>query len=189
MKKPLPIDPATGNPYPAKYDPGDFIVAPSDTRGTSYRLTFRAAPDIARAIDQVIQSNRFPFTSRGDVLRFCTREGLRILETLEPVISVSKRIDMLTMLLNEDKSHAEFSTVFDQLAEAVNRYLADQSPDQAIRIIALAKHQFDMMPEGHWRSKYLTELAKRFPDQALKSKGADLPGGTKDAYDGETEDQ
>lgn len=182
MKKPPPLDPESGNPLPAKYDPGDFIVAPSDARGVSYRLTFRVAPDLARAIDQIITSNRFPLMSRGDVLRFFVREGIRLIETLEPVISVSKRIDMLSTMLNEDKSHAEFTVIFDQLGEAVSRYLADQAPEQATRIIALAKHQFDMMPDGYWKKKYLVELAKRFPEQldkaGKKPKGLTLPGGS-----------
>ena len=134
-------------------------------------MTFRTAPDLARAIDQVIASNRFPLTSKGDVLRFCLREGIRILENLEPVISVTKRLDMLSMILNEEKSHAEFIGIFDQLQETVQSYLADQAPEQALRVVALAKHQFEMMPTGHWQSKYLTELSKRFAD-LLKGAGA-----------------
>lgn len=176
MKKPDPLD-EHGNTLPPKYDPGDFIIAPSDSRGVSYRLTFRCAPDLARAIDQVIGSNRFPLTSKGDVLRFALREGIRILEHLEPVISVTKRLDMLSMILNEEKSHAEFIGIFDQLQETVQAYIADQAPEQALRVVALAKHQFEMMPEGHWRDKYLKELQKRFSDllkTVIPGQGVDL---------------
>ena len=170
MKKPTPLD-GEGNPLPHQYDPADFLVAPSDARGISYRLSFRVAPDFARAIDQILSSNRFPVSSRGDVLRFCTREGIRIFETLEPVISVSKRIDMLSMILTEEKSHAEFISIFDQLQETINMYIADQAPEQAVRVVLLARHQFDMMPTGHWRDKYLHEIHKRYADLLASASG------------------
>lgn len=161
MKKPTPVD-GDGVPIPKKYDPADFIVAPADTRGVSYRLTFRVAPDMEKAIDQIIASNRFPFTTRGDFLRWASREGIREIDKMEPVTSVSKRIDMLSSILNEESAHADFMHIFDHLEQTVNRYLADQIPDQAIRVIALAKHQFGEMPEGYWRDRYLTTLEKRF---------------------------
>ncbi len=161
MKKPLPLD-QDGHPIPQKYDPASFIVAPSDTRGVSYRLTFRVAPDMEKAVDQVVASNRFPFNTRGDILRWCIREGLKILEGLEPIPSVSKRLDMLSMVLSEENAHAEYMTIFDHLESSVEKYLADQAPEQAFRVLALAKHQFDQMPDGYWRSRYLKELANRF---------------------------
>jgi hypothetical protein len=160
-KKPDPLD-NDGQPIPKKYDPGDFIVAPSDTRGVSYRMTFRVSPDMEKAIDQIVASNRFPFSTRGDVLRWCVREGVRLLDQMEPVTSVTKRIDTLSAILNEETAHAEFMHIFEHLSESVQRYLADQAPEQATRVIALAKHQFMMMPEGYWRERYLGELSKRF---------------------------
>ncbi len=160
-KKPQALD-TDGHPIPTKYDAADFIVAPCDTRGVSYRSTFRVAPDMEKAVDQILASNRFPFTTRGDVLRWCVREGIRILDQLEPVTSVTSRIDMLSRVLSEETAHAEFMHIFDHLEESVQRYLGDQAHEQAIRIVALAKHQFEMMPEGHWRDKYLRELTKRF---------------------------
>lgn len=173
MKKPQALD-QDGNPIPAKYDPGDFIVAPSDARGVSYRLTFRVAPDTTRAIDQILQSNRFPLSTRGDFLRFAVRETIRLLEQMEPVVSVSKRIDMLSTMLAEEQAHAEFMTIFDQLGDTISKYMADQAPDQALRVVTLAKHQFETMPPGYWRDKYLTELAKRFA--TLGKNGSGSPG-------------
>jgi hypothetical protein len=173
--KPTAVD-SDGNPLPPKYDPGQFIVAPSDVRGVSYRLTFRVAPDLEKAVDQVLACNRFPFTTRGDVLRFCVREGLRILEQLEPMTSVTKRLDMLSTILGEENSHAEFLNIFQHLAATVEKYLADQAADQAKRILAIAKHQFEEMPEGHWRQRYLKELASRFgPLMSSNGQGAQLP--------------
>jgi hypothetical protein len=175
FKKPAAVD-ADGNLLPPQYDPGQFIVAPSDTRGVSYRLTFRVAPDLEKAVDQVLACNRFPFTTRGDVLRFCIREGLRVLEGLEPITSVTKRLDMLSTILGEENSHAEFLNIFQHLAVTVEKYLADQAEDQAKRILAIAKHQFEAMPEGHWRERYLKELGSRFGTlMGSNGKGAKLP--------------
>ena len=160
--KPAPVD-DDGHPISLKYDPSDFIVAPSDGKGVSYRLTFRVPPDLEKGLDQILASNKFPFTTRGDILRYATHRTIRDLEQMEQgVASVSKRVDILTTLLNEEASHSEFMTVFNHLEESVSRYLADQAHDQATRIIAMTKYQFEGMPEGHWRDRYLSELQKRF---------------------------
>jgi len=161
MPKPATYD-EDGHPITPKYDPSEFLVAPTDSRGISYRLTFRASPDLVRAIDQILASHLFPLTSRGDLLRFATREAVRVLEKMEAVPSVSKRVDILSLILTEEQAHGEFLHVFDQLQRTITQYLADQAPEQAVRVISLAVHQFEQMPEGHWRSRYLKELDARF---------------------------
>lgn len=174
LKKPQPLD-NDGQPIEVKYAPEDFICAPADSRGISYRLTFRVMPDIEKSLDQIVASNRFPFATRGDVLRWCTREGLRALGNMEPVTSVTKRIDLVSGVLAEESAHADFMHIFVALEESTNKYLADQAPAQAMRVLALAKHNFEMMPEGFWRSRYLEELDKRF-GHLMKIKGTSLKG-------------
>lgn len=129
-----------------------------------------------KAVDQIVQSNRFPFTTRGDLLRWAVREGIRILDALEPVTSVAKRIDILSGILNEEAAHAEFMHIFEHLQESIQRYLADQAPAQALRVMAMAKHQFEMMPEGYWRDLYLKELDKRFGHLFKGTAGTSLKG-------------
>lgn len=156
-----------------QYDPASFNVAPADNKGVSYRLTFRVPPDMEKSIDAIIASHRFPFQTRGDVLRWTTLKGCRELEKMEGVPSVTKRVDILSNLLNEESAHSEFMSIFNHLEESVARYMADEAPDQATRVVAMAKYQFEAMPDGHWRSRYLEELNKRF-SHLLKKTGISL---------------
>lgn len=172
--KPKPVD-QDGNLLQSKYDPSDFIVAPSDSKGVSYRLTFRIPPDLEKGLDSILASQRFPFTTRGDILRWATLRGVKELEQMEGIASVSKRVDILTTLLNEESSHAEFMSIFGHLQESVSRYMADQAQDQAVRVVAMAKYQFEGMPEGHWKTRYLEELEKKF-GQLLVKAGVGLMG-------------
>jgi hypothetical protein len=172
--KPAAINPEDGSVIAPKYNAEDFICAPADARGVSYRLTFRVMPDIEKSLDQLVASNRFPFSTRGDVLRWCVREGLRALNQMEPVTSVTKRIDLVDAVLAEDNAHAEFMHIFAAIEEGVNKYLADQAPKQAFRVLAMAKHNFEMMPEGHWRDRYLEELQKRFGPLMAGGKGVQI---------------
>ena len=172
-----PLD-TDGQAILTPYDPADFIVSPSDTKGVSYRLTFRVPPDLEKGIDQILASNRFPFSTRGDVLRWTTLQGIKTLEKLEPVVSVTKRIDILTTILNEEAGHSEFMAIFHHLEESVSRYMADQAPAQASRVVAMSKHKFEGMPDGHWRERYLEELSKRF-GYLLQKDGVQLGGGKK----------
>src|SRR5258707_40536 len=103
------------------------MCAPADSRGVSYRLTFRVMPDIEKGLDEVVASNRFPFSTRGDVIRWCVREGLRALAQMEPVTSVTKRIDLVNAVLTEENAHSEFMHIFTAIEESINKYLADQA--------------------------------------------------------------
>lgn len=170
------IDPDSGDPIQGKYKAEDFICAPADARGVSYRLTFRVMPDIEKSLDQIVASNRFPFSTRGDVLRWCVREGLRALNKMEPVTSVTKRIDLIDTVLAEENAHADFMHIFHALEDNVNKYLADQAPKQALRVLAMAKHNFESMPDGHWRDRYLEELQKKFGPLLATGKGVQLGG-------------
>lgn len=160
--KPPAIDPADGSVLVPKYDPADFIVAPADAKGVSYRMTFRCPPNMEKSIDMILSSNRFPFTTRGDLLRWAVQEGVKHLEAMEGLTAVSKQVDIITGILNEEASHSEFLQIFTQLDEAIHKYMADQAPEQASRVIALTKHKFESMPDGYWRDRYLLELDKRF---------------------------
>lgn len=116
-----------------------------------------------KGIEQVLASNRFPFTTKGDVLRWAAHHALKALNQMEEgVTSVTKRVDLLTSILNEESAHSEFMAVFDHLEVGVGKYLSDNAPQQALRVLAMAKHQFESMPAGHWRDRYLLELTKRF---------------------------
>jgi len=174
LPKPQPIDPDDGTPIVSKYKADDFICAPADAKGVSYRLTFRCIPDIEKGIDQIVASNRFPFSTRGDVIRWCIREGLRALNQMEPVISVQKRVDMVDSLMVEEAAHSSFMHIFDVLEENVSKYMADQAPKQALRVLAMARHNFESMPEGHWRERYLEELHKRFGQLLATGKGVTI---------------
>lgn len=164
-----------GNALDAKYDPAQFHVSPTDAKGVSYRLTFRVPPDMEKGIDQVLASKRFPFTTRGDVLRWGTQQALKLLEKMEPVVSVSKKVEILSTMLQEEASHSEFMATFNHLQEAVERYMGDSAPEQATRVVAMAKHQFESMPPGYWRDRYLEELNKRFGHLITKA-GISLAG-------------
>jgi len=157
------------------YDPSDFLISPSDARGVSYHLSFRCMPDMVRAIDQILQSKTFPLGTRGDLLRFALREGLRILDRLEPVSSVMKRVDIVNGMMAEENAHMDFMAVFVHLDETVRKYMADSAPEQAVRTITVVKHQFESMPEGYWRDRYLAELQNRYGKAlALAPKGITL---------------
>lgn len=167
MPKPREPDPT--------YDPSDFLISPSDARGVSYHVSFRAMPDMVRAADQIVASKKFPFGTRGDLMRYAMRDALRKLEAMEPVVSVMKRVDLINNLMAEENAHSDFMAMFVHLDETVRKYMADQAPEQAVRTITVVKHHIEAMPEGYWRERYLTELQNRYGKAlALAPKGITL---------------
>lgn len=162
-KKPFqqPVD-EHGDEIHSEYDPASFFVSPSDAKGVSYRATFRWSPDMEKGVDNVLASHKFPFQTRGDFLRWASKVALQQLEQMEPVLSVSKKVEILSAMLHEEASNSEFMATFNTLEQAVARFMADNAPQQAVRVVAMAKHQFESMPGGYWKDRYLEELGKRF---------------------------
>jgi hypothetical protein len=96
------------------------------------------------------------------LLRFALREGLRKLEAMESIVSVTQRIDLVNTLMAEENAHHEFMQIFTHLDDTLAKYMGDQAIDQAIRLLAVTKHHFEQMPDGYWRDKYLQTMKDRY---------------------------
>lgn len=145
-----------------KYDPADFIVPASDTKGHSERVWARLPPAMDRGLDIVVSSKHWPFRTKGDVIRWAVQRGLRTLESMEPIGSVTAQIDAVATILREDAFQQEFKQIFEALGRTVNQHLADGAQKEAARIVANVKSKLEKMPECYWKEKYLGELSHRY---------------------------
>ena len=145
-----------------KYDPGDFIIPASDAKGHSERVWCRLQPGHDRQLDVILRSRKFPFRTKGDIIRWATVRGLRILEQMEEVPSVMKQVDMIMDVLNDEQLHQDCLNVFDKTRERVASYIAAGSSGQARRLVATLKMHTSKMPDDYWRGVYMDRLEKEF---------------------------
>lgn len=145
-----------------KYDPADFIIPASDAKGHSERVWCRLQPGHDRQLDVILRSRKFPFRTKGDIIRWATVRGLRILEQMEEVPSVMKQVDMMMDVLNDEQLNQDCMLVFEKTRERVASYISTGSTGQARRLIAQQKHLAEGIPDEYWRGAYLDRLDKEF---------------------------
>jgi hypothetical protein len=153
------------NRPPSKYDPADFIIPAQDSKGHSERIYASIQPGHSRQLDILLQSRRFPFRTRGDIIRWGVKEAIAKLEQMEDVPSVSAQVDVITNLMREEQFHAEYEATFDQMGGVIARHMANQAYGEVRRVIAQVRAAIDKMPDGYWKDRYMDTLDTRFERQ------------------------
>lgn len=154
-----------------KYDPADFIIPAHDTKGHSERLWFRCQPGHDRMADVIVGSKRFPFRTKGDLIRWCLHVGLAKLEALEGGPSVNHQVDAIMVVVRDSMFQQEFQAMFESLQAAVNQHMVAGADGAARRLIAQVRAHIERMPkDDDWRERYLKELSGKF-GHMLKGSG------------------
>jgi hypothetical protein len=159
-------------PVNKKYDPADFIVPAKDTRGESARVWCRIQPGHDRALDVLLNSRRFPFRTKGDIVRWAVARAIRSLEQMEDVPSVTREVDTILDIVRQEQWYQEYDTVFTDMGTVVSRYLAEGDRGEATRMVAKIKARIDAMEDGHWRSKYMATLVQKYGHLLVVGSGA-----------------
>lgn len=149
-------------PRHQKYDPADFIIPATDAKGHSERAQCRVMPAEDRALDVILASKKFPFRSKGDIMRWSIYQGIRRLERMEDVPSVTHQVDAIVLVLRDEQFNHDFMATFEALGAVIQKHLANGAQGEARRLVTLVKDKIQKMPEGHWRDKYLGTLEERY---------------------------
>ena len=138
----FPVDP---------YSLDEFFIRPTDEKGHGDKVQARITPDLARLMEIIVSSRRFPYRTSSDLFRDAI---WRLCGLLASVVDSHKASDIMTRLnmmeeLNEEQLGHE------RLAQTVNdlglRLLAIRSPEHRSKLV----HQQYKLAEGikndYWR--------------------------------------
>jgi hypothetical protein len=145
-----------------KLDPIEFRIPATDTKGHNARHWFRCIPVMARQVEQIIQSKKFPYRTKGDLLRHALHRHMGWLLSIEPVPSVSGQVDAILEIMRDEEMNNDFSLVFDKMAERVSQHLSSGSHREATRLIITIKNCITNMPDGFWKDKYKKHIEDRY---------------------------
>lgn len=149
----------------------DFIIPPSDDKGHSAHNTFRCPPTWVRQLDRILTSGKFPYQSRGDIIRHAIYRHFKHLESLGEVPqSLLGQIAVAVNLLQEDKRNEEFRDLLVMLEERVAFHATKGSVGEARRLVLQTLGAVNQMPEGWWKSHFYDEIRKKY--QWLVDQGA-----------------
>ena len=143
-------------------DPIEFRITASDTNGHSARHWFRTIPQMARQIEQVIAGKKFPYRTKGDLLRHALHRHISWLATQDKVLSVSGQVDAIVELMRDEEMAADFTTVFDKLSERISSHLSSGANGEATRLVRMVQDHIKSMPDGYWRDRYQRQMKERY---------------------------
>lgn len=147
----------------AEYDPADFIVPASDTKGHAARKTFRLSVSYAEEMSRVVSSKLFPFADESDLIRWAIREALRQLNEWEEIPnSVFGQAEAAMLVVREVLFNKQYEQMFQTMDEAMEQVRQQGGMAEIRRLYARVQSAFEKMPEGHWRTHYLSTLRRKY---------------------------
>lgn len=152
----------------------DFRITASDTNGHSARHWFRTIPQMARQIEQVIAGKKFPYRTKGDLLRHALHRHIAWLAEQDKVTSVYGQVDTIIELMRDEEMASDFSSVFDKLSERISGHLSAGSEGEATRLVRMVQDHIKSMPEGYWRDRYQRQMGERYGHLISKQGKANL---------------
>ena len=140
----------------------DYRIGASDTNGHSARHWFRTIPQMAMQVEQVVAGKKFPYRSKGDLLRHALHRHMSWLASQGAVLSISGQVDVIIELLRDEEMSSDFVMVFDKLSERISGHLSSGSKGEATRLIRMVQNHVGSMPEGYWRTRYQEQMKVKF---------------------------
>lgn len=149
--------------FKSRYPPDQFLIPGQDQNGQSVRIYCRVVPLLERAIEVIHGNHKFPFKSKGDLMRWCVKVGVEKLDAMEPCVgSVMAQAEAMFGILRDEELNHTFLTLFNTMTATIGMHIQAQALGEARRVVSMMKQQIDKMDDGYWRQRYLTELESKF---------------------------
>jgi len=144
-------------------DRSDFIIPASDEKGHSVPLSFRCSQAYSRRVAVAVNCPKFPYKTRGDLLRHALHRHLEFLDEIEPELDVDiSGLDAVNEIINAENERIGFAKSFDNLSRSVQELSARGSQGQAKKLVLKVLRKVENMTPGYWKDSYLQDLKSRF---------------------------
>lgn len=158
-----------------------YLIPGQDTKGHSHRVYCRVMPAHYRALCAIERSKTFGFRTIGDAIRWCIDHGVRELTArgnLPQARSALAQVDAIREILLDEQYYLEFPQTFELMATVINKHLSAGAETEAVRLIAMVRHQIEQMGEDYWREKFYAELMQRYGNylDGTRTQGASFGG-------------
>jgi hypothetical protein len=139
-----------------KYDVEQFQIPATDARGHTTRAQCYIQPGHDRQIDEILGNRRFPFRTKGDLIRWCIVRGLERLLAMESDIpdSYMSQVDAMLDVLRDTEFQQSFDSTIQIMTTRITSLLGEGAQNEARRVVSQMLHKVGQMKEGYWRDKW-----------------------------------
>ena len=163
------------------YDPSEFLFPSYDPDGRSARMCVRVPASLNQAIHAVMESRKFPFEIRDDLVLWCLYEGLRKLQSMEACVSVMPMLEITLMLTQMNFELKRLQDFFARLDRIVLGLCSSGYQTQSARRLVKAIEELVLcMTSSRDRNSFLKELRRRWCHLLIGSTKQTIVTGTGD---------
>lgn len=139
-----------------------FFIKPTDERGHGDKVQARIPPDLARIVEIIVASKRFPYQTVSDLFRDSI---WRLAGLLAPKVDSFELTTIIAQLraseelLKPVEAGEKLLKVLDNLGL---RLMALDSNDERKRLVKTIEKEFGRVREPYWKERALRTLKERY---------------------------
>lgn len=159
----LPNEPAPDLSHATSFLPSKFRVPRKDTKGISAHVNFYTAPFYVRAAEE-LRLRIKDFGTLSDVYACALHYGLEWIQKQQEIgyTSVWSQLKMWSNICDEAEMEESIMLAMERVREAVNRKVGHGALQEAKRLVAMVRHETEMMPDGYYKERALAFLETEF---------------------------
>lgn len=153
----------------------DFIIPASDSKGHSARQWYRCHPGVDRQMSVIIASKKFPYRTKGDLMRHAVMRHVAWLHHQNPVEgSTFADLDFIIETGKEIEMETRIQERLRDIEDIVKRLVDGGQIPAARRVIATAVMKIEGMAEGFRREEIMEAVVGKWGHLLRGDKGAKL---------------
>jgi len=144
------------------YSLDEFFVKPTDEKGHGDKVSARVPPDLARLVEVIVASRRFPYQTSSDLFRDAIWRLAGFLST--QIDSFEGTTITVKLMASEEtlrfqKSHSGLLKVVDDLAVEL---IALDSRTEKKRVVKRIWDHFESIKEPYWKERAQRSLKEKY---------------------------
>ena len=149
-------------PFVDPYDLDSFFVKPTDVKGHGEKMSARVPPDLARVVDVIISSKKFPYKASGDFIRDAV---WRLASLLSPLVdsyegtTIMARLSIMEEILKPVKAG---ESLIKEIEDLGLRLLSLDNLSQKKKLVKAIKENLEAVSSDYWRDRSLRLLEGKY---------------------------
>lgn len=160
-----------------KLPESDYIIPGYDAKGRSDLVQFRITPGYARMASEILTNKKFPFSTAGDLYRWCLSWGLdHLVHVAPPPFNIMSYLTTAASQFKDQMFMREQAVHVDTLEELIKFHLAQDTDMNKIYAKALVESAIEearKIGDVTWRKNTLKKLRGRF--KAIMEMKVEMP--------------
>ena len=147
-----------------KYNPRDFIIPTSDSKGHSVPMGFRCMSGYMRDVDVIVSARKFPYRTASDLMRHALHNHLHMLTELEPKIPVRLSIlDTAVELARTQQMLLKYQSTVREVANTIDQLTREGLPGEARKLVKDIMVSIEDDPvDDEWKRRLKKEIFDKY---------------------------